>query len=146
MALFGHRRKHHRNAKRRHHRNPKKHYRRNPLGSFMGYLPLILGGAAGAVAVRYIPKVAGMAPGSIADYGVKIATIIGGGYITDRFVSARAAEGYIIGSAAIIVTDLLSPVLGTIGLSGLEAFPAMNQPVLEGFGNMRYADNLNAMM
>ena len=115
------------------------------LGDHVVTSSLILGGAAGAVAVRYIPKVVGMVPGGLADYGVKLATIVGGGYIADKFVSARAAEGFIIGSAAIIVTDLLSPVLGAVGLSGLDAFPAMSNPVLEGFGNMRYSDNLEAM-
>jgi len=144
MKLFGKHRVHHRNRKRHHKRNPRKHYRRNPIGSVMSYLPLVLGGAAGAVAVRYIPRVVGMTPGGLADYGVKLATIVGGGYVADKFISARAAEGWIIGSAAIIVTDLLAPVLGAVGLAGLGAFPSMSHPVFEGYGDdgMRYADNL----
>jgi len=144
MKLFGKRRVHHRNRKRHHRRNPARRYRRNPMGTFMGYFPMILGGAAGAVAVRYIPKLAGMAPGGIADYGVKLATIIGGGYMIDRFISKPAADGFVIGSAAIIVTDLLAPVLSSVGLSGLEAFPQMSSPVLEGFGEMpSYHDAYN---
>lgn len=102
------------------------------MGSFTAYIPMVLGGAAGAVAVRWLPRVIGVTSGGLMDYGVKLATIIGGGYVADKFISKPAADGWIVGSAAIFVTDLLSPVLQNLGLSGLEAFPAMSTPVLEG--------------
>jgi len=133
MSLFGHK-KHRRNRVKRHRRNPVRRFHRNPLGSFTSYLPMVLGGAAGAVALRFVPQKFGMVPGSIMDYGVKLATIVGGGYVADRFISAKAAEGWVIGSAAIFVTDILAPVLANVGLAGYEAFPTMNSPVLEGFG------------
>lgn len=145
MALFG--RRHHRNRK-RHHRNPRRHYRRNPImGGMGGYLPLVLGGAAGAVMVRFIPKIIGTTSGSITDYGVRLATIIGGGYGIKRLGSQRAAEGWVVGSAAIFLTDLLAPTLTSLGLSGMAAFPPMGTPAMAGFGAFpgQYSDNLQAI-
>ena len=146
MALFGrHHRVHHRNRKRYHH-NPRRHYRRNPI---MGgsYIPLVLGGAAGAVMVRFIPKIVGVASGTLTDYGVRVATIVGGGYAVKRFISQRAAEGWIVGSAAVFLTDLLAPTLSGLGLSGMAAFPPMGMPAMAGFGAFpgQYSDNLQAI-
>ena len=145
--LFG-RKRHERSRK--HRRNPMQHrkYRRNPMESFQSYIPMVLGAAGGAVAVRFIPKIAGLATGGLADYGVRIATIVGGGYAVDKFIGKAAGEGFIAGSAAILVTDLLMPVLQNLGLAGYEAFPAMSTPILDtemsGFGaNPAYSDTYN---
>lgn len=127
--LFG--RRHRRNPfkKRRHHRNPKRRFHRNPMSSFTSFVPMILAGAAGAVAVKWLPRFVGIGVKGLPYYGVQLAAIIGGGYAADKFVSKSVSDGWVVGSSAVLVTDLLSGVLSSVGLAGfgeLEAFPTMS--------------------
>jgi len=122
MALFGRHKRY--NPFKRHRRNPHKRYRRNPMSSVTSMLPMVAGGAAGAVAVKWVPSLFGFTTG-LMYYGAQVAAIVAGGYAADKFISKNVSDGWIVGGGAILITELLSGVLAPLGLAGMDAFPVM---------------------
>jgi hypothetical protein len=136
-------RKHHRKASRRHRRNPvRRHrrYHRNPLGTMTALLPMIAAGTAGAVAVRMVPKFVNLT-GMMA-YGVKAVVVVGGGWAVGKFVSKSAGEGWIIGSAASMITEILKDTLQTPLLAGLGIDLSEESQMLTGYSDIGAYENL----
>jgi len=137
-------RKHHRKSSRRHKHNPARRHRRyhsNPLGAMTALLPMIAAGTAGAVAVRMIPKFVNLT-GMMA-YGVKAVVVVGGGWAVGRFVNKSAGEGWIIGSAASMITEILKDVLQTPLLQGLGIDMSEEQGMITGYSGMGAYENLD---
>jgi len=128
-------------AKRRHKRNPakrtKRRFHRNPMTQILSksMLSMVAAGAAGVIASRMIPKMLPSIGGvnlssGIANYGLKAAIVVGGGMAVDKFVGKAASEGWMIGSAAALVTEVVKDVLKTPLLEGLGLDLSEEAPIL----------------
>ena len=103
----------------------RRRFSRNPLSSVAHLMPMIAAGTAGALATKMVPRVIGIT-GTWAVYGTQAVVIVGGGYLADKFMGKSISDGWIIGGATMILSQLVGGVLGGVfaGL-GLEydAFP-----------------------
>lgn len=113
-------------------RNPMRRYRRNPITSFgsaMSYLPTVGGAIGGMIAVKTIPRLLGVT--GLPYYGVQAAVVVGGGWGLQK-VSSKVAEGFVIGSAATALYDVVKGFLGTtfsyLGLGDIDAYPLESDP------------------
>lgn len=103
----------------------RRRFSRNPLSSFAHLMPMIAAGTAGALATKMVPRVIGVT-NTWAVYGTQAVVIVGGGYLADKFMGKSISDGWVIGGATMILSNLVGGVLGGVfaGL-GLEydAFP-----------------------
>lgn len=118
--------------------NPKRRRHRNPMQvagfDFIKNLPLIATGAISATAQVLVPKYLGVETSSpMVQYGVKIGTIAGGGFVLGKYVGSQYAYSWMLAGSAVLLADILRQyVLGqflpsmypTISpISGIGAFP-----------------------
>lgn len=103
---------------RRHRRkhNPARR-RRNPVAQLTHIIPALIAGGAGIVAVNKGSQMLGMTQGSIMDYGAKLAIVVGGGYVADKYISKQASDGWVIASGATVAWQILSMLLGKVGVA-----------------------------
>ncbi len=118
MAHKKHHRKHHKV-----HSNPKRHrrYHHNPMSSTKHLIPMVISGAAGALAGRvvpqFIPILNGMGTlGNVASKGI---LAIGGAWILDKTGLGRKMpgieDGWLIGSLTAAIADLSGlAIVGTM--------------------------------
>ena len=114
-------------ARRRHRSGGKrKRFKSNPMGSLKSLLPMALAGTGGALAAKMVPRMLGMTT-AWSVYGTQAAVVVGGGYALDKYVGKNVADGWIIGSAAYVLSNVLATFVGGalagLGLDGMGAFP-----------------------
>ena len=100
-------------------------YSMNPLKSIKSLMPMIAAGTVGALATKALPRVIGVT-NVWAVYGTQAVAVFGGGWVADKMMGRSISDGWIVGGASVILSNLLSGMLGGVfaGL-GLEydAFP-----------------------
>lgn len=105
----------------------RKRFHSNPMSSIKALAPMIAAGTVGALVTKMAPKTLGMT-NVWAGYGVQVAAIVGGGYAADKWLGKQVSDGWIIGGAAVVLSNIISTAIPTVfaGL-GLDyaAFPEM---------------------
>lgn len=122
----------------------RRRFSRNPMGSIQHLLPMIAAGTAGALVTKMTPRLIGVT-NTMAVFGTQAAVVFGGGWLVDKWMGKSASDGWIVGSASALLSNLLGGVLGGVfaGL-GLEyeafpgevgAFPGNQMGMLADMGN-----------
>jgi hypothetical protein len=105
----------------------RKRFMSNPMSSIKALTPMILAGTAGALVTKMAPKTLGLT-NVWAGYGAQLVVIAGGGYAADKWLGKQVSDGWIIGGAAMVLSNIISTAIPTVfaGL-GLDysAFPEM---------------------
>ena len=111
---------------RRRHSSKRRRFNSNPMGSLKSLLPMVLAGTGGALATKMVPRMFGMQT-AWSIYGTQAAVVAIGGYALDKYVGKNVSDGWIIGSASYLVSNVLSTFVGGalagLGLDGMGAFP-----------------------
>lgn len=140
-------RKYSSNPRRRYMARGRKRFSHNPISSVTHLMPMIAAGTAGALATKMIPRVIGVTS-PMATYGTQAVVVLGGGYLADKFMGKSVSDGWIVGGATMILSNVLSGVLGG-ALAGLgleyEAFPEMGAFPMGMLGEDSDLDNLTAV-
>lgn len=130
---------------RRRHRKSSKRMRSNPIASMKTLLPMIATGTLGALITKAAPKLLGMTS-PWAAYGTQAAVVLGGGWAADKWVGRSLSDAWIIGGAALVLSDVIGGLIGgSFAGLGFDAFPGgANYNLLSAFpseaGYAGYAD------
>lgn len=100
--------------KHRKRRNPARRHRRNPVAQLTNMVPALVAGGVGIFAVNKGSQMLGLAPGSILDYGAKLAIVVGGGWAVDKYVSKQASDGFVIAGGATVAWQAISKLIGLV--------------------------------
>jgi hypothetical protein len=95
-------------------RNPARRHRRNPVANLTHIVPALISGGVSIFAVNKGSQMLGLIPGSILDYGAKLAIVVGGGWAADKWVSKMASDGWVIAGGATVAWQAISRLVGIV--------------------------------
>jgi hypothetical protein len=88
--------------------------RRNPVAQLTNIIPALVAGGVGIFSVNKGSQMLGLMPGSILDYGAKLAIVVGGGWAVDKYISKQASDGFVIAGGATVAWQLISRLIGMV--------------------------------
>lgn len=108
---------------RRRHTMAKRRQRGNPITNIRSLLPMIAGGTVGALATRIVPNMLNLT-NAWTLYAAQAAIVLGGGLVTGKFVGKAVSDGWVVGGAAYMLSNIVSGVVGgALAGLGVDAFP-----------------------
>lgn len=77
-------------------------------------MPALVAGGVGIFAVNKGSQMLGLVPGSILDYGAKLAIVLGGGWAVDKYMSKQASDGFVIAGGATVAWQAITKLIGMV--------------------------------